>query len=127
MGNISFLGKLLSSDVLVPYTNIEEWFTKRDEIKAILANHLETKSTEHWLSILEPADVWFADVMDWERLFKHNGFKVIKMLQTVTMTDGYHYETKRCPIRFNGKILTAEKGCPKLGEDNEKIHSYIKN
>lgn len=34
------------------------------------------------------------------------------------MNDGFSYKTKRCPIRFDGEILTSEKGCPKLGEDN---------
>ena len=125
MGNISFLGELLSCQELVPYTNFKDWFTKRDKIKSVLANHLETKSTEHWLSILEPADIWCADVMDWERLFKHEGFKILKMLQTVTMTDGFQYETTRCPIRFDENILTSEKGSPKLGEDNQQILSKI--
>ena len=125
MGNISFLGELLSCDALAPYTNIEEWFTKRDEIKAILANHLETNSTKHWLSILEPADVWCADVLNWKRLFEHDGFKILEMIQQVNMSDGFTYKTTRCPIRFNNEILTSVKGAPKLGEDNNKVASLI--
>lgn len=125
MGNISFLGELMSCEDLIPFSDIEEWYTKRDEIKSILAHHLQTKSTEHWLSILEPADIWCADVMDWERLLKHDGFKVLEMFQKVTMTDGFTYKTTRCPIRFDGEIITSNKGCPKLAEDNDKITSWL--
>lgn len=121
MANISMLGKLINCDTLIPYTVPDDWFTKRDEIKEILAQHLLNKSTEHWLSILEPADIWCADVMDWERLLNHDGFKVLDMIQTVKMTDGYTYNTTRCPIRFNGEKLQSEKGSPKLGEDHKSI------
>ena len=39
--------------------------TERDEIKAILADHLRSSTTAAWLAILEPADVWCADVLTW--------------------------------------------------------------
>jgi len=112
---------LLECEALKAYQDGAEAFEKRDEIKAVLANHLQTGTTEKWLSVLEPADIWCADVLDWNRLFEHDGFKVLEMVQQVTMVDGYSYRTTRCPIRIDGEMLYSAKGSPKLGQDNDAI------
>jgi len=121
MGSIPFLARLLECEALKAYQDGAEAFEKRDEIKAVLANHLQTGTTEKWLSVLEPADIWCADVLDWNRLFEHDGFKVLEMVQQVTMVDGYSYRTTRCPIRIDGEMLYSAKGSPKLGQDNDAI------
>lgn len=121
MGSIPQLGNLLGCDKLLDYEAIEEAFDKRDEIKTILADHLSTETTETWLSRLEPADIWCADVLNWNALMEHDGFKVLNMIQEVEMIDGYRYKTTRCPIRIDGELLTSTKGSPKLGQDNERI------
>ncbi len=121
MGSIPFLTKLLDCKALEGFADGEQAFRERDTIKAILTEHLATASTAHWLAILEAADIWCADVLDWRRLTEHDAFKVLDMLQEVTMGDGFHYETTRCPIRIDGERLTATKGSPKLGEHTAKI------
>ncbi len=121
MGAIPFLGELLGCDKLKEYPEVPSWFTKRDEIKNILATHLKTATTEKWLSVLEPADIWCASVMDWKTLFDHEGFKVLDMIQKVTMGDGFEYETTRCPIKINGELLTSSLGSPALGEHTTAI------
>ncbi|RZK33853.1 MAG: CoA transferase, partial [Pedobacter sp.] len=107
MGSIPVLGKLLECEEMLNYTDIKEAFNKRDEIKAIIAAHLLTGTTEKWLSKLEPADIWCADVLNWEQLMAHDGFKVLDMIQEVEMLDGYKYETTRCPVRIDGELLTS--------------------
>ncbi|WP_422080572.1 CaiB/BaiF CoA transferase family protein [Ulvibacterium sp.] len=121
MGEIPFLGELLGCNALMGYTEVASWFTQRDEIKTILANHLRTDTTEKWLSILEPADIWCAEVMDWDTLFEHDGFKALNMIQKVIMGDGFEYETTRCPIKIDGELLTSALGSPNLGEHTQSI------
>ena len=121
MGAIPFLGELLECKELLNYAEPASWFTERDIIKQTLANHLKKNTTEKWLAILEPADIWCADVMDWERLFEYEGFKVLEMLQTVKMSDGYTYKTTRCPIKIDGEVLKSDIGSPILGEHSEPI------
>ncbi|WP_044210588.1 CaiB/BaiF CoA-transferase family protein [Flammeovirga sp. OC4] len=123
MGAIPKLGELLDCPELLVYQEFNSWYDQRDKIKQTLANHLKTNTTEHWLSILEPADIWCSDVMNWERLFEHDGFKVLDMLQTVEMSDNYQYQTTRCPIKIDGKVIKNKKGSPFLGENNESINS----
>ncbi|WP_430934185.1 CaiB/BaiF CoA transferase family protein [Saccharicrinis sp. 156] len=121
MGQIPHLGELLGCDALLPYTKVDEWFTKRDEIKDILGQHLSSKNTADWLAVLEPADIWCAEVMDWKTLFDTEAFKILEMIQEVNMGDGFSYNTTRCPISINDEFLTSEKGCAELGEDNQEI------
>ncbi|MGB5668045.1 MAG: CaiB/BaiF CoA-transferase family protein [Maribacter sp.] len=125
MGAIPVLGDLLKCDPLKKYPEPASWFNQRDEIKEILANHLKSDTTETWLSILEPADIWCADVMSWDRLFDHEGFKVLNMIQKVTMGDGFEYETTRCPIKIDGELLISSLGSPALGEHTKAIISEM--
>lgn len=125
---IPVLAKLINCHFLLPYSAPADAFTKRDEIKEIIAAHLLTKTTAAWLAILEPADIWCADVLTWADLMQHDGFKALKMLQQVTMADGYTYQTTRCPIRIDGELLTSPKGSPKLGQDNHCIiNEFVKH
>jgi len=119
MGSIPILASLLKCDALLAFP--ENKFTLRDEIKNILADHLQTHETQFWLDILEPADIWCAGVLNYQQLFAEDGFKVLNFTQQVEMLDGYTYETTRCPIKIDGEYLTSRKGSPKLGQDNEKI------
>ncbi|KAF2327947.1 CaiB/BaiF CoA transferase family protein [Flavobacterium ginsenosidimutans] len=119
MGSIPVLASLLQCDALLAFP--ENKFTLRDEIKNILADHLQTQETQFWLDILEPADIWCAGVLNYQQLFAEDGFKVLNFTQRVEMLDGYTYKTTRCPIKIDGEYLTSGKGSPKLGQDNEKI------
>lgn len=119
MGSIPVLAALLKCEALLQFP--ENKFNLRDDIKDILAAHLRTESTEFWLGILEPADIWCAPVLNYQQLFAEEGFTVLDFVQEVKMTDGYSYRTTRCPIRIDGELFISGKGSPKLGQDNEKI------
>ena len=121
MGSVTRLGELLGSAKLLQYSNPQDSFDRREEIKAVLADLLKTQATEYWLKILEPADIWCADVFDWNRLFAHEGFKTLDMVQRVKRRDGVELDTTRCPIRLDGQVLKSAKGAPRLGSDTEKI------
>ncbi|MBZ4043906.1 CaiB/BaiF CoA transferase family protein [Flavobacterium hibisci] len=119
MGSIPVLASLLKCDALLQFP--ENKFELRDEIKNILATHLQTQETQYWLDILEPADIWCAKVLNYKQLFAEEGFQVLNFVQSVEMLDSYNYKTTRCPIRIDGEIFTSGKGSPKLGQDNERI------
>lgn len=119
MGSIPVLASLLQCDELLQFPKNK--FGLRDEIKNILAIHLQTQDTQFWLDILEPADIWCAKVLNYKQLFAEEGFKILDFTQQVEMLDGYSYKTTRCPIKIDGEYFTSSKGSPKLGQDNERI------
>lgn len=125
MGNILALAKLLECRALEVYSNSDDWFTKRDEIKEVLANHLQTKTTEAWLSVLEPADIWCAKVMDYTALMQEIGYKSLNMEIHVKTSNGLSIKTTRCPIRIDGEMFTSEIGAPLLGEHNKVIEKQF--
>jgi len=125
MTPIPRLGELLGCGALLAWPGPASWFTDRDAIKAELARHLATESTAHWLSLLEPADVWCADVLDWPRLLRHDGFRALAMTQTVARPNGASLETTRCPIRIDGGILTSPVGAPTVGQDDDALRAWL--
>lgn len=121
MGSILRLGELLDCPALATYTDPASLFDQRDEIKSILVHHLKHHTTQHWLDILEPADIWCADVLTWDRLFAHQAFQALDMIQTVDSRSGVSMRTTRCPIRIDGEILTSSLAAPCIGEHNIAI------
>ena len=119
MGSITRLGELLSCPPLTTYTDPASLFDQRDEIKSILVQHLKHQTTQHWLDILEPADIWCADVLTWDRLFAHDAFKALNMVQTIDSRPAATMRTTRCPIRIDGEFLTSPLAAPRIGEHND--------
>ena len=121
MGSVPRLGSLIGCQPLVAYTDPASLFEQRDQIKQLLGDHLKTQTTAHWLSILEPADVWSSDVYTWPRLFADEGFQVLDMVQEVLRRPGVLLKTTRCPIRIDGEIFKSPRGAPTLGEHTADI------
>lgn len=99
------------------------WFTARDEIKAILAQKIATETVDHWLAVLEPADIWCAKVLNWPELFESDGFKVLDMLQTVTREDDVSILTTRSPLRVDGVRTKVERAAPRIGEHSDRLRA----
>jgi crotonobetainyl-CoA:carnitine CoA-transferase CaiB-like acyl-CoA transferase len=125
MGSVVRLGVLLGCPALARYTDPASLFAQRDEIKSVLANHLKQETTGHWLAILEPADVWCSDVLTWDRLFAHQAFQALGMIQNVDGRVGSlsrsAMRTTRCPIRIDGELLISSVPAPRIGEHNQTI------
>jgi len=115
------LGELLDLEFLKSLHDQKTWFTDRDEIKKKIGDWANNRSTQDILDILEPADIWCAEVLDWEKMLKHEGFKILDMTQRIKSLDGLNIKTLRCPIRVDGEIYKSELAAPKVGQDNEKI------
>lgn len=124
MTPIGRLQDLLGIEALAPYRDDpKSWFTQRDEIKRIIAERIATQTVDHWLSILEPADIWCAKVLEWPELLDSEGFKLLDMLQTVTREDDVAIGTTRSPIRVNGQRPTLKRAAPLVGEHTAKIRA----
>jgi crotonobetainyl-CoA:carnitine CoA-transferase CaiB-like acyl-CoA transferase len=121
MGSILVLGELLECPALARYTDPRDWFDRRDEIKAILVDHLKTRPTGAWLEALARRDYWCAEVLGWDRLMELEGFREIDMLQVVSRPNGRQLKTTRCPIRIDGRILKSAASSPRLGSGNAAI------
>ncbi|NMM94545.1 CaiB/BaiF CoA transferase family protein [Bifidobacterium oedipodis] len=112
------LGELIGCEALLGYTDPDDWHRKRDEIKRVLVDHLAGETTAHWLGILEPADVWCADVYTWDTLMETEAFRSLDMIQTVSRPNGVGIATTCCPIRIDGERYQGGPAAPTIGQDN---------
>lgn len=126
MTSVPELGKLIGLDALEKYQDATTWWTEQSEITRQLAAHLLTGTTEHWLNLLDAADVWCAPVLQLPELVAHEGFQSLEMSQSMTRTsiDGQRevrIQTTRSPIRVDGKALRVRTGAPRVGQHTEQI------
>ncbi len=132
MTSVTELGALIGLAELEQYTDPDTWWSEQTAITRALAVHLATQSTDHWLAILDAADVWCAPVLTLPDLVTHDGFIALDMTQKVTRPsesgqESVDIQTVRAPVRFDGRPLKNGRGAPHLGEHTEAIRAEFKN
>ena len=95
-------------------------FTHRQEILDLLAARLSTRSTQQWLDILQPHDIWCADVNDWQQLLQSEGFTNLDMIQELQV-EGESVKTLRLPVSIDGSRIKSARPAPRVGEHTLQI------
>ena len=122
MTPLAKLMPLLDLPELAPYAaDAKLGFSHRDDIKRMIADHLAHRTTDEWLAVLQPADVWCAAVLNWPQLLASEGFKVLDMLQTVTRPDAVRIDTTRAPLRIDGVRPATPRAAPRIGEHSAAL------
>ena len=98
-----------------------EAFSKRDEIKTVLAAHLLLQKTDYWLGLLHDAGLWAMHVQNWEEMTNEDAYQALGMEQEIDVAPGKKIITTRCPIRLDGKRLLNRRPAPGVGADTERI------
>jgi CoA:oxalate CoA-transferase len=124
MGDLLFIGNTLEID-LSKYTDKQDWFTFRDEIRELLAQKLSGQTTDYWLKLLQKEGIWCGKVFNYEELDSQPFVNELQLKQTIQNSAGEKLVTTRSPIQLDGKILTSKKAAPSVGEDNLKIHEQF--
>lgn len=120
MNPLAKLAPLLGMHELAAITK-QESFDRRDQIKRQIAARLGQQTTAAWLAVLEPADVWCAEVLNWEKLLDHAAFRALEWTHKLAHTNGHSMTACRCPIRIDGELLTSPKSAPRVGEDQASL------
>jgi CoA:oxalate CoA-transferase len=121
MTHLPTLGSLLDLPTLKDIADSREGFLQRDAIKQTIAARLKEHSTEYWLKILDAADIWCAEVLDWPRLFASEAFREIDMVQILGDGKGIQVLTTRFPVRLDGAVLKSPLLAPRVGQHTEAI------
>jgi crotonobetainyl-CoA:carnitine CoA-transferase CaiB-like acyl-CoA transferase len=102
----------------------EDAFTARDRLGDVIAARIAERSVADWLSLLEPADIWCAEVLDWPRLMQSATFRALDMVHQVTRNDGVHLSALRGPLRIDGQRLPGNgRAAPAVGADSAGIRA----
>lgn len=121
--DLAHLGALMGIDALRGFvTDPGAMRRDRDQIKRIIAAETPKKSTTDWLALLQPADIWCAEVMGWPELLKSDVFRQLDVLREIETGD-IRLRTVRGPLRIGGAAPEVKAAAPSLGADRDRIVS----
>ncbi|MEP7089821.1 MAG: CaiB/BaiF CoA-transferase family protein [Nocardioidaceae bacterium] len=129
MSPVDTIGRLIEVDELVALSDPATWWTRQGEIEELIAARLATGTRDHWLEVLDAADVWCAPVLTLEELIEHEGFAAIAMTQQVVRDDGAGgtstVTSTRGPLRVDGARLVGSRPAPRLGEHTDAVREAL--
>jgi crotonobetainyl-CoA:carnitine CoA-transferase CaiB-like acyl-CoA transferase len=103
------------------YRNPSDLLNQRDAINVIIAEHVKQRTTSQWLALLQPADIWCSEVLDWPMLLQSEAFRELDFIQTIKRNHTVHLQSLRSPLRLNGGTLKSSRAAPALGEHTDLI------
>lgn len=115
MGSVPLLGELLELPDVAAIEDPQQWYERRDEIKALVAAKLATGSTAEWVELLAGAGLWVAEVLNWTELLAHEAIAALEIVAEVGEGER-RFRTVRCPIRIDGRVPEYAAASPRLGE-----------
>jgi len=123
MANLKRLGELINEPFFADLEDQTDSWTYRDEIYAMTRIKLEEKTTQEWLDLFRPVDIWCGPVYGYEDVvndpqIKHNG----TFVEYDHPTEG-RVKTPGFPIRFSKTPSTVDRGAPRVGEHTREILS----
>ncbi|MFV0358638.1 CaiB/BaiF CoA transferase family protein [Tropicimonas sp.] len=110
------LAGLMGVPALAEFDTPGSALAARDRIKAIIAGATPGRSTREWLDLLQPADIWCAEVLDWPALMETAAWRQLGVVQKMGAL-----RTVRGPLRFGGAALPVAGAAPDLGADSSRI------
>ncbi len=125
MGVLGELGAALGLEALSRYDGPNDAFERGDEIRGLIADHVRSETTQHWLDRLESAGLWCAPVLDYDQLRREPGYQALDVEQIVTRDGVFPVNTLRSPIRIDGERHFTPRAAPRVGRDNERIRAEL--
>lgn len=120
------LAGLLKVEGLEPFFNDKTALMReRDTIKTEIGRSLARRTTADWLAILQPADIWCSEVLDWPGLMASEAWSHLGLEQTIRRNGNVELKSVRGPIRLNGHGLSSDRAAPDLGADLERIKQEL--
>ena len=121
MANLKKLGELINEPFFADLEDQTDSWTYRDEIYAMTRIKLEERTTQEWLDLFRPVDIWCGPVYGYEDVvndpqIKHNG----TFVEYDHPTEG-RVKTPGFPIRFSKTPSTVDRGAPRVGEHTREI------
>jgi crotonobetainyl-CoA:carnitine CoA-transferase CaiB-like acyl-CoA transferase len=121
MGSLEVLGELLEEQRLGAYDDPRRAYDERDEVYAIVQQHLTSRTTSEWLELLATKDVWCAPVQTFDDLVDDPQVAHNELLTTVRHPSGGDLRVVGVPVRFSRTPGTVRTGPPAVGEHTDEV------
>ncbi|MDP6634928.1 MAG: CaiB/BaiF CoA-transferase family protein [Phycisphaerae bacterium] len=94
------------------------------ELKVMINGRLSAETTDHWIKVLEAANVPCAKVNTIEDLFDYEQIKARNML--VPVEGSGDFKVAGSPVKFRGEDeVTSRTSAPELGQHNRQVLSEL--
>ena len=118
------LGGILGVDWLAPYDTLEKMYQERDTVYRLLAAHLKTGSTKHWIDLLSASDVWCAPIRSYADLEDDPQIRHKGLFWDVPYADsGKTYRTVGSPFSFSESPVVVRRGAPRAGQHTAEFQA----
>ncbi|MCC5972710.1 MAG: CoA transferase [Rubellimicrobium sp.] len=119
--SLAALARLMDLPELAPFADDPALArSRRDEIKAMIARATPGRRTADWLALLQPADIWCAEVLDWAGLRQSPVWAQLGMERLFGGGD-FAFRGIRGPVRLDGAAPCGAAAAPALGADRARI------
>ena len=107
------------------YDDKDALLTHRDAIKTVLAKRIRTRTTSDWLSVLQPADIWCSEVLDWQDMLHSEAYRTLDFEQTIRRNANLELKALRGPVRIDRATLKSPVAAPGLGQDTQAVFDEL--
>lgn len=99
----------------------DETFSRREEITALVAEALKSRTTAEWQPRFEKANVWYAEVKDYDALMDDPQLKHLGVFETLEGAGGEAVTLLKHPVRYDGTIPEVRLVPQPLGAQTREI------
>lgn len=116
------LAELMEIETLADYPDTPvAMMQNRDDIKSILADAVRQKTTAEWLAVLQPADIWCSEILDWQQLFASDAWQILEFEQIIQRGGDVRLNALRGPLRIDRQTLKSPRAAPALGANQDDV------
>jgi crotonobetainyl-CoA:carnitine CoA-transferase CaiB-like acyl-CoA transferase len=119
------LADIFDDDALREYETPSDWFEHRDDIKRRIESHTREFETEALLDRLVEADVWAAEVLDFQEMAEDPQVRHNDMIVELEHPKVGRYETTGIPVDMSETPGELRTSAPLLGEHTDAVLSEL--
>ncbi|MDP9354654.1 MAG: CoA transferase [Chloroflexota bacterium] len=120
MNPLPRLAQVLDLPKLNDYSD-EDSYLRPDEIKRLISEVIRTRTTEEWLAIMQPADIWCGVANSYDDLEKHPQIAALGAFDTFDHPTAGEVRVVRSSVRMSGTSSGPMRRPPLLGEHTKEI------
>jgi crotonobetainyl-CoA:carnitine CoA-transferase CaiB-like acyl-CoA transferase len=119
---LTALAGAIEEERLAAFSERDAW-TRQDEISALIADRLKTRTTEDWSRRMEAAKIWHARVQDYAELVEDPQIKHMQALVTVpgASKTGAPVTLVNHPVRYDGAAAEIRLAPQRLGAQTAEV------
>jgi crotonobetainyl-CoA:carnitine CoA-transferase CaiB-like acyl-CoA transferase len=117
----SKLADVFEDESLRAYTAKDQMILKREEIDAIVAAKMKSKTTEQWLEKFEKCEIWHSPVNEYKDVLNDPQVKWNNNILTFEHPDAGQTKVLNHPVRYEKHQTGVYRNPPRMGEHTDEI------